>query len=556
MNVVSSQMSKKSVLKKTTDQNDELKSTKITKSTKTTKAIKTTKATKTPVKEKPVKKVKEKSVKVEIDSDSVSISEPIFEIKNSESKSNMFNMEEIEVKKPKKRGRKPKETNLVSNSNKLKITNLHMENEDVIVKLKIRPEVLSKIPGSSTQLRYNPNILNQNPEPSQESSKSEFAQFKYEPQNQSIIENPGSQLPKKYHVRDESGHIDLKQAISERNREARSWFGTRQKEQVTYDIPMPDPGQYIFDSSSTDPNAPLEPITTQEITTRRLDLESMPDPSLVFKNKANTRNVSHDNSHGQCHDPNQFFGNVLPTESKNLLKKVHNIHCEFTEAGKRKNWPDRTSTACYWDSHQFDTMPVIIPTKYFCKTFYFDISKGCFCSFNCAMAYLIEHSMTEQISLLLYFYNCIFDTFVEQIKPALPRQFLKLFGGTMDINLFRKNSIDLRREYNLIIPPTFVFNVPKLEETVSTRVDPRTYTIPSSTVKTTKSKTRQTQSIKNLDETDGDGDSGSGGFSSESEHTEDLPKIKTKFSTKVKKGAKQNTTTSNQSIAQFMSYFN
>lgn len=526
-------MSKKSALKTSDEKNEQ-------------KKIKTKSKTETKPKSNKGKNTKlklESKSKSKIDSEIES--NPVFEVKEPKLESNLSKTEDTtEIKKPKKRGRKPKETNLISNG-KSKITNLHMENEDVIVKLKIRPEILNKISVTSTQLHYNPNIINKNPEPSQESSVSEFAQFKYELGENKNTNNSTEQMVSKLGQKklDEAEHIDLKQAITERNREARSWFGTRQKEQVSYDIPMPDPGQYIFDSSSVDPS--MQQITNdeQEITTQNIDIET--------SRNLNPRNNTHNN------DNSQFFGNVLPCGSKNMLKKVHNIHCEFTEAGKRKNWPDKTTTACYWDCHQFDTMPVLIPTKYFCKTFYFDISKGCFCGFNCAMAYLIEHGMTEQINLLLYFYNCVFNTFVEQIKPALPRQFLKLFGGTMDINLFRQNSIDLRREYNLIIPPTFVFNVPKLEETVSTRIDPRTYTIPSSRVKNNKGKTKRTvPSIKNIEESDNDNnhsDNGSLDFLVESEPKEES-KTKTKFfKQKGKKGTKE--TSNSQSIAQFMSYF-
>src|SRR5690349_6873648 len=45
---------------------------------------------------------------------------------------------------------------------------------------------------------------------------------------------------------------------------------------------------------------------------------------------------------------------------------------------------NKTKMHCWWCDHQFNNYPCFIPTKYYKKTYYV---YGCFCSFNCAMAY-------------------------------------------------------------------------------------------------------------------------------------------------------------------------
>jgi len=114
--------------------------------------------------------------------------------------------------------------------------------------------------------------------------------------------------------------------------------------------------------------------------------------------------------------------------------------------------PEQVDIACFWCCHRFDTRPVILPIKD--KTVYIEV-QGNFCSPECAMSYLFDlrmdsYSRWEQLSLL----NRIYGPAVGgPIKPAPPRQILKLFGGPMSIedyrNLIRKGTLRV----DLHLPP-------------------------------------------------------------------------------------------------------
>lgn len=130
---------------------------------------------------------------------------------------------------------------------------------------------------------------------------------------------------------------------------------------------------------------------------------------------------------------------------------------EFTQLEK---WPKRTNVYCWWDCHPFDTTPVGIPISYNKKFDYFTVY-GCFCSFECAMAYKKSDIKMSKISNDLFYdlrkrygetairlskdqKQLISDIKQKQalssIHPAMPRKSLSIFGGKLSIQEFRKYS--------------------------------------------------------------------------------------------------------------------
>src|SRR6185312_11606305 len=65
----------------------------------------------------------------------------------------------------------------------------------------------------------------------------------------------------------------------------------------------------------------------------------------------------------------------------------------------------RVKTWCWWCCHPFDSFPVYLPVKYHPKTKQFKV-KGCFCSFNCVMAYGLTERRTfdeaKSLTRMLY----------------------------------------------------------------------------------------------------------------------------------------------------------
>lgn len=117
------------------------------------------------------------------------------------------------------------------------------------------------------------------------------------------------------------------------------------------------------------------------------------------------------------------------------------------------SWPRQTDTYCFWCSHSFTNIPIGIPVKVFDGKFY---CNGNFCSFECASAYNYNMSndnrnIFEKQNLL----NLMASKFQAKtpVRCAKPREMLKIFGGSMEINEFRKfhdNTIFFSNKYPIV----------------------------------------------------------------------------------------------------------
>lgn len=170
-------------------------------------------------------------------------------------------------------------------------------------------------------------------------------------------------------------------------------------------------------------------------------------------------------------DSNIFEKKPAITE-ESLLKDVQDnytirldrntVHNKFIKPYKRKeyininngNWVRQTNVKCWWCSYTFDNTPCGIPLEY-C-----DDSKeykqfGCFCSFNCSLAYIIkfiEDRKYEKSALLHMMFQKIFGR-TERISPAFPREILKDYGGILNIDEYREKCCHNQIALNMVIPP-------------------------------------------------------------------------------------------------------
>jgi len=108
----------------------------------------------------------------------------------------------------------------------------------------------------------------------------------------------------------------------------------------------------------------------------------------------------------------------------------------------------RVNTACWHCVHPFDTMPVYLPVNYSQGIFRV---KGCFCSFNCVMAYGLNdrkyYNDTKSLTRLMYKMITGKSDYFD-IKPAPSRYALALFGGILSIEEFRESFHSLNK-YNV-----------------------------------------------------------------------------------------------------------
>lgn len=104
------------------------------------------------------------------------------------------------------------------------------------------------------------------------------------------------------------------------------------------------------------------------------------------------------------------------------------------------NTASQPKSACFWCSCDFDNPPIYIP-KHFIKEFYHVY--GCFCTPECATAYLMRENIDssvkfERYSLINNLYCKIFEH-TDNIKPAPdPHYFLDKYYGNMTIKEYRK----------------------------------------------------------------------------------------------------------------------
>lgn len=148
----------------------------------------------------------------------------------------------------------------------------------------------------------------------------------------------------------------------------------------------------------------------------------------------------------------------LVDDNKNIVKKVNNILLEFKDF-KDKNFI-RTDICCWHCCHKFKSMPCGIPLSYKNDLFYVF---GIFCSFNCALTYNYnskenENIIQERESLIHLLYKKITNN-KDELKYAPEKEVLKMFGGLVTIEDFRKNN----KVYSIIKPP-LISLIPQLEE--------------------------------------------------------------------------------------------
>lgn len=99
-------------------------------------------------------------------------------------------------------------------------------------------------------------------------------------------------------------------------------------------------------------------------------------------------------------------------------------------------WPETTDLLCWWCCSSFEGSPKCIPTNYDELKDSFSVT-GNFCSWNCSKAFTI-YERPKQISNLTRLIQHIHG-FIPTIVAAPPRFILKSFGGTMELEEFRKN---------------------------------------------------------------------------------------------------------------------
>lgn len=164
-----------------------------------------------------------------------------------------------------------------------------------------------------------------------------------------------------------------------------------------------------------------------------------------------------------CYKCGNFEHNITTPKDNKYVK----MNLKLFDSQNGKNIViDKTNVACWWCTYNFDTVPCFIPERFDNDTFYVF---GCFCTFNCAMAYNLnmgDYKMYDRFSLIKKLYYCMYDnndSVVNSITIAPPREILEKFGGHVSIEDYRKNFQFCKKEYKMLMP-SMVQITPYIEE--------------------------------------------------------------------------------------------
>ncbi len=147
-------------------------------------------------------------------------------------------------------------------------------------------------------------------------------------------------------------------------------------------------------------------------------------------------------------------------ESKSKLPNQYSekLMVLFQDSNRTQQLPTRTDVACFWCCHNFSSAPVAIPSHILDEVWYM---YGNFCSPECAVAYLFKekidtHTQWERYALLNSLYHEDAELPVghpKGIRPAPPREVLRMFGGSMDISEYRAVVHEKRLRMDVLTPP-------------------------------------------------------------------------------------------------------
>ena len=126
----------------------------------------------------------------------------------------------------------------------------------------------------------------------------------------------------------------------------------------------------------------------------------------------------------------------------------------FQDSNRYKKLPEKTEIACFWCCHSFPTTPYAIPSHILDEVWYM---YGNFCSPECSAAYLFKeridnHIQWERFALLNSLYGET-GTSRSGIRPAAPREVLRMFGGSMDISEYRAVVREKKLRIDVLTPP-------------------------------------------------------------------------------------------------------
>lgn len=151
----------------------------------------------------------------------------------------------------------------------------------------------------------------------------------------------------------------------------------------------------------------------------------------------------------------------LEMQLNTLKNNTSNTNCKSND---NTNWKSNGNQhECLWHLGYFDGTPVGLPVHYDDATCSFDETIGCFCSYQCAYAYRLEHKSADCAPLWMLF-KAYRETAARsgqmnapKLAPAPPRQALRRYGGKMDYDQFLANATQWHRLLRMPFIPSIEY---------------------------------------------------------------------------------------------------
>ena len=158
-----------------------------------------------------------------------------------------------------------------------------------------------------------------------------------------------------------------------------------------------------------------------------------------------------------------FIENLIKNTDNCCETKLEETNNDYKKLGFFKilqkfvdndTWLENVDVCCWWCCHNFTDIPIGNPVYYNKKKDKFRV-QGVFCGFSCMASYSDSINIKDK-SLIKHFYTVMTnDSITKNIKRAPPRESLKMFGGQLDIETFRKNSTE-SKIYKRIDYPMYI----------------------------------------------------------------------------------------------------
>jgi len=131
---------------------------------------------------------------------------------------------------------------------------------------------------------------------------------------------------------------------------------------------------------------------------------------------------------------------------------------QYQESNRLQQLPQKTEIACFWCCYSFECPPCAIPAHILDEVWHMYAN---FCSPECAAAFLFKekidsHIQWERYALLNTLYGQDAELSIGSpygIRPAPPREILRMFGGCMEIGEYRAILHERKLRIDVMAPP-------------------------------------------------------------------------------------------------------